>query len=116
MNVAAIAQLIADRGISTVLIAVALFLLYKLWPYIVNILSTTGERNEIIRNNTAAINNNTAAIDAVMADRHHTEELLTRHDENAKTQCARIEAKVEQACTELGKARGEIGIVKDRLN
>lgn len=115
MDVTTIAQLIKEVGVSAVLTGVGIVLLYKLWPYIIDILATSGERNEIVRNNTAAINNNTAVLETVMAGRDRTCEAVSKHDADSLGRETRLESKIEGLCSEIGKVRGEIGIIKDRL-
>ena len=78
------------------------------------IVKNEAERNEIIRNNSATIEACTAALEMVSNDRERFLGALDKHEELSKERIEHIQTVVNQCRDEVGKVRGEIGILLDR--
>lgn len=129
-DISTISMIISELGIAVVVAGVVIaFLWYyrndirglflSIQERNKNIVQIEGERNELTRNNTAALDNNTAALGLVMSDREAMLRALDQHEKSSQERDLRNEKQNEDIKACLGKARGDIGelkvIVKERL-
>lgn len=75
-----------------------------------------GEGNEILRANTAALEACSAVIEMNKQDRERQCEAIYSHDAKSVERLKNVQDSVEVLTHEIGKARGEIGILLDRTN
>lgn len=128
-DISTLAVLIRDLGPAVVIGAIVLAFLWYYRNDIRGVFTSAqnrnkalvrieGERNELTRNNTAALDNNTAALGLVMSDRDAMLRALDQHEKCSQERDLRNEAQNDDIQRELGKARGDIGelkvIVKER--
>lgn len=123
-----IADWINSGGITALMcliLAVFGILAYKLYPDIKEYISERtqaakataereAERNEIIRNCNATIEACTEALKMIGNDRKIIVEQINTHEQLSRERIDHIQTVVNQCRDEIGKARGDIGVVMDR--
>lgn len=69
---------------------------------------------ELVRNNTAALNNNTAALESVKQDRGETRRLLSYHEEMSAERDHHIQEVVNRIDKTVTNNSMQIGLIEDR--
>lgn len=74
-----------------------------------------GERGEVMRNNTAALEACAEVLHMVREDRKHQDEALAHHDEMSAERMQHLQTVLNTNNREISKIRGEVGILLDRV-
>lgn len=75
-----------------------------------------GERLEITRNNTAALNNNTVALEVFGNERDKLEILVNHHEEMSKERFNSIQDSINKCNDDISSIRTELAVVSERVN
>lgn len=112
------------------LLSLATLLVIKSWPHFVEYIAARteaqhqvaereAERNEIMRNNSAVIRNNTETISMMqrfMEDRdNESNRAIEHHEAMSAERIDRMREVIDGNRTEIGKLRGDVGILLDRV-
>lgn len=119
-------QLKAARDILPwVILVICVFVIWRCRKYIADWFQTSinekkenavyhAQQNELIRNNTAALNNNTAALEMVQRDRELMTDLLKNHEQMSKERIEHIQTVVNRIDTTVTENARNITIIEDR--
>lgn len=72
------------------------------------------QQNELIRNNTAALNNNTAALELVQKDREMLAEILNNHEKLSAERIAHLQVVVNRIDATVTENSKNISMIEDR--
>lgn len=72
------------------------------------------QHNELVRNNTAALENNTAMLSILKQDRHEMTSMLEQHEKMTEERLAHIQTVVNRIDTTVNKNHDGISIIADR--
>lgn len=72
------------------------------------------QHNELVRNNTAALNNNTAALEMVNRDRETMLNALENHEQLSRERLEHVQTVLNQTCDIVIENQKEIAIISDR--
>lgn len=112
------------------LVAVSVLVLLRTWPSVLNYIAAKtdaardvaareAERNEIMRNNSAVIQNNTETMQIMKRFIEDTNaancSAVERHEDMSAERMERIQIVLDDSKNELGKLRGDVGILLDRV-
>lgn len=125
-------QFLYDAGaaiIPWVLLSLAVWFSVKMQPHFVDWVKARAEAqrsaaeskaelNEIIRHNSAVIENNTAAVNMIQRYIDDSERqncaAVERHEQLSVERFERLQDATDRAAHEVGKIRGEVGVLLDR--
>lgn len=128
-----VTKFLSDGGAAVIpwaLLALVLFYALKSYPYFIEWVKTRGdaakavadreaERNEILRNNNTVISNCTETMKMLQAymERATSERnaALAQHEQLSAERYEHLEATTSKIAGEMGKVRGDLGILKDRV-
>lgn len=110
-----------------VVLAIVIFVLYRerttikeLFQSIIQSRKDTtifhAQQNELIRNNTAALNNNTAMLSILQQERNDMVSLLEHHDQMSSERIAHVQTVVNRIDDTVSKNKENIAIVVDRTD
>lgn len=72
------------------------------------------QQNELIRNNTAALNNNTAALELVQKDREMLAEMVNNHEKLSAERIAHLQTVVNRIDMTVTENSKNISMIEDR--
>lgn len=122
-----------DAGAAVIpwlLLAVFVLLLIRTWPNVLNyieakteaardVAAREAERNEIMRNNSAVIQNNTETMQVMRRFIEDTNAAncgaIEKHEDMSAERMERMQAVLDDNKNEIGKLRGDVGILLDRV-
>lgn len=110
-----------------VVLAIVIFVLYRerttikeLFQSIIQSRKDTtifhAQQNELIRNNTAALENNTAMLSILQQERNDMVSLLEHHDQMSSERIAHVQTVVNRIDDTVSKNKENIAIVVDRTD
>lgn len=110
-----------------VVLAIVIFVLYRerttikeLFQSIIQSRKDTtvfhAQQNELIRNNTAALENNTAMLSILQQERYDMVSLLEHHDQMSSERIAHVQTVVNRIDDTVSKNKENIAIVVDRTD
>lgn len=123
-------RLASEIGLPTLIVGFCAFYAYKAWPYLANLMKARAEargelaereaeRNEILRNNSQVIANNTEVLGMIkrfMAESEAAQvDAVEHHEALSAERFQRMQASLDGISDEVGKMRGEHGILLDRV-
>lgn len=110
-----------------VVLAIVIFVLYRerttiaeLFQSIIQSRKDTtvfhAQQNELVRNNTAALENNTAMLSILQQERYDMISLLEHHDQMSSERIAHVQTAVDRIDDTVNKNKENIAIVVDRTD
>lgn len=72
------------------------------------------QQNELIRNNTAALQNNTAMLEILKKDRHNMEAKIEHHEKLSEERIAHMQTVVNRIDKTVRESKEDISIILDR--
>lgn len=110
-----------------VVLAIILFVVYKerstikeLFQSIIQSRKETAlyhaQHNELVRNNTAALQNNTAMLEILKQDRNNMASMLEHHDQMSSERIAHVQTVVNRIDRTVSCNKENIAIIADRTN
>ena len=110
-----------------VVLAIVIFVLYRerttiaeLFQSIIQSRKDTtvfhAQQNELVRNNTAALENNTAMLSILQQERYDMVSLLEHHDQMSSERIAHVQTAVDRIDDTVKKNKENIAIVVDRTD
>ena len=110
-----------------VVLAIVIFVLYRerttiteLFQSIIQSRKDTtvfhAQQNELVRNNTAALENNTAMLSILQQERYDMVSLLEHHDQMSSERIAHVQTVVDRIDDTVSKNKENIAIVVDRTD
>jgi len=110
-----------------VVLAIVIFVLYRerttiteLFQSIIQSRKDTtvfhAQQNELVRNNTAALENNTAMLSILQQERYDMVSLLEYHDQMSSERIAHVQTVVDRIDDTVSKNKENIAIVVDRTD
>lgn len=110
-----------------VVLAIVIFVLYKERSTIKELVQSIiqsrkdttvfhAQQNELIRNNTAALENNTAMLSILQQERYDMVSLLEHHDQMSSERIAHVQTVVNRIDDTVSKNKENIAIVVDRTD